>query len=160
MSGMEPALIGAALGGGISAARGGNPLQGALLGGITGVVGSGLMSTLGSTGSVASGAAGSTASGIAAQPALSFAGGQAGAAAAPSGFLGNTMAGIGKDMTAVNAFTKEYPVATGLAATAAKDALFPQQKPLQQGAGLLHGQVAPMAQEQSYQYGVPKISFA
>ena len=38
MSGMEPMLIGAALGGGISAARGGNPITGALLGGIGGGV--------------------------------------------------------------------------------------------------------------------------
>lgn len=43
MSGMEPMLIGAALGGGISAARGGNPLTGALLGGLTGGIGSGVM---------------------------------------------------------------------------------------------------------------------
>ncbi len=45
MSGMEPMLIGAALGGGISAARGGNPLTGALLGGITGGVGGGVFNT-------------------------------------------------------------------------------------------------------------------
>jgi hypothetical protein len=38
MSGMEPMLIGAALGGGMSAARGGNPLTGALLGGMGGAV--------------------------------------------------------------------------------------------------------------------------
>jgi hypothetical protein len=151
MSGMEPMLIGAALGGGISAARGGNPLTGALLGGITGGVGSSLMGA----GAAASGA---SASSIAAQPALSYAGTQAGAAA-PSGIFGNTMAGIGKDLSAVNAFTKEYPVATGLATSFAKEALFPQQKPLQQGAGLLHGQMAPMAQQdQPYQFSAPKIS--
>ncbi|KAF2378347.1 hypothetical protein BSN82_17630, partial [Acinetobacter baylyi] len=39
MSGMEPMLIGAALGGGISAARGGNPLKGALLGAVGGGLG-------------------------------------------------------------------------------------------------------------------------
>ena len=38
MSGMEPMLLGAALGGGISAARGGNPITGALLGGMGGAV--------------------------------------------------------------------------------------------------------------------------
>lgn len=38
MSGMEPMLIGAALGGGASAAMGKNPIQGALLGGIGGGV--------------------------------------------------------------------------------------------------------------------------
>ena len=39
MSGMEPLLIGAALGGGVSAARGGNPLKGALLGAVGGGLG-------------------------------------------------------------------------------------------------------------------------
>jgi len=38
-TGMEPILLGAAIGGGTSALRGGNPLQGALLGGLTGGVG-------------------------------------------------------------------------------------------------------------------------
>lgn len=38
MSGMEPVLIGAALGGGSAAAMGKNPIQGALLGGLTGGV--------------------------------------------------------------------------------------------------------------------------
>jgi hypothetical protein len=38
-TGMEPILLGAAVGGGTSALRGGNPLQGALLGGLTGGVG-------------------------------------------------------------------------------------------------------------------------
>ena len=42
MSGMEPILIGAALGAGTSAAMGGNPLQGAIMGGVTGGIGSGI----------------------------------------------------------------------------------------------------------------------
>ena len=42
MSGMEPILIGAAVGGASSAIQGGNPLEGALLGGVTGGVGSAL----------------------------------------------------------------------------------------------------------------------
>ena len=46
MSGMEPMLIGAALGGGISAARGGNPITGALLGGIGGSVAGAAMPSL------------------------------------------------------------------------------------------------------------------
>lgn len=56
MSGMEPLLIGAALGAGVggvtSAIRGGDPLQGALLGGITGAATGGFsngLSTVGST---------------------------------------------------------------------------------------------------------------
>lgn len=39
MSGMEPMLVGAMLGGGVSAARGGNPLKGALLGAVGGGLG-------------------------------------------------------------------------------------------------------------------------
>jgi hypothetical protein len=133
-----------------------DPLKGALLGAVGGYGGGALLSTMG-TGAAASGA---SAANIAAQPALSYAGTQAGtAAAAPTGFLGNTMAGIGKDFSAVNAFTKEYPVASGMAAGLAKDALFQQQKPLDKGPGLLHGQMAPMAQQdQPYQFSAPKIS--
>jgi len=50
MSGIEPILIGAALGAGTSAAMGGNPLQGAIMGGVTGGIGGGL----GGVGSAAS----------------------------------------------------------------------------------------------------------
>lgn len=49
MSGFEPVLIGAAIGGGTSALMGGNPLQGALLG----AAGGGLTSGLSSVGSAA-----------------------------------------------------------------------------------------------------------
>lgn len=42
MSGIEPILIGAALGAGTSAVAGGDPLQGAILGGVTGGIGGGL----------------------------------------------------------------------------------------------------------------------
>jgi len=57
MSGMEPILIGAALGagvgGGMSAIRGGNPLQGALLGGLTGAATGGFSNGLSAVGSTA-----------------------------------------------------------------------------------------------------------
>lgn len=92
MSGMEPMLIGAALGGGISAARGGNPLKGALLGAVGGGIGGAALgagnvaSTAGMTGAsavpvgttagAALPAAGATtaaqAANIAANPALSM----------------------------------------------------------------------------------------
>ena len=42
MSGIEPILIGAALGAGTSAAMGGDPLQGAIMGGVTGGIGGGI----------------------------------------------------------------------------------------------------------------------
>lgn len=66
MSGMEPVLIGAALGGGGAAAMGKNPIQGALLGGLTGGV-------YGAASSAASNVAGQQlATEIAANPALSY----------------------------------------------------------------------------------------
>lgn len=74
MSGMEPMLIGAALGGGISAARGGNPITGALLGGLTGGVGGSLWGAASSAAGAGAGA--ELAGGIAAQPALGYAGAQ------------------------------------------------------------------------------------
>ncbi|MCM0043405.1 MAG: hypothetical protein NBV65_02110 [Burkholderiaceae bacterium] len=70
MSGMEPMLIGAALGGGVSAARGGNPLTGALMGGITGGIGSGIYSA--AQGAAGAAAGTQAAAGMAAQPALSY----------------------------------------------------------------------------------------
>lgn len=66
MSGMEPVLIGAALGGGSAAAMGKNPIQGALLGGLTGGV-------YGAASTAASNVAGQQlATEMAANPALSF----------------------------------------------------------------------------------------
>jgi len=61
MSGLEPVLIGAAIGGGTSALTGGDPLQGALMGGITGGIGGGLGGVAGGAGGAASGAAGGAA---------------------------------------------------------------------------------------------------
>ena len=63
MSGFEPILIGAALGLGTSAAMGGDPLKGALLGGVTGGIGSGIGgAAAGSTGAVAGSTGGGAAS--------------------------------------------------------------------------------------------------
>ena len=66
MSGMEPILIGAAIGAGSSAAMGGDPLQGALLGGATGGVASGLGgAAAGATSGATSGAVSGTTAGAA-----------------------------------------------------------------------------------------------
>lgn len=54
MSGMEPILIGAALGAGTSAITGGDPLTGALIGGATGGFGSGIGGAAGGAGGGAS----------------------------------------------------------------------------------------------------------
>jgi hypothetical protein len=63
MSGMEPILIGAALGAGVGGAtagiRGGDPLKGALMGGLTGAAGGGISSGLSAVGSTAQAGAGS-----------------------------------------------------------------------------------------------------
>lgn len=73
---MEPALIGAMVGGGTSLAMGKNPIQGALLGGLTGGV-------YGAANATASNVAGQQlATDIASQPALSFAAGNLPAAQA------------------------------------------------------------------------------
>jgi hypothetical protein len=62
---MEPILIGAALGAGVGGAtagiRGGDPLQGALIGGLTGAAGGGLTGGLGSVGATAQAGANTTA---------------------------------------------------------------------------------------------------
>ena len=69
MSGMEPLLIGAALGAGVGGAtaaiRGGDPLQGALMGGLTGAAGGGLSAGLGTVGSAASAGANTAAAPLA-----------------------------------------------------------------------------------------------
>lgn len=63
MSGIEPILIGAALGAGTSAVAGGDPLQGALMGGVTGGVGAGLSgAAAGSAGATAASTGGGAAS--------------------------------------------------------------------------------------------------
>lgn len=90
MSGMEPLLIGAALGGASSAAMGKNPIQGALLGGLGGGVLGAASGMAGAANAATAGA--SAAEAIAAQPALSYAGGQI-AQAAPATF-GQTIANI------------------------------------------------------------------
>jgi hypothetical protein len=77
-TGMEPLLIGAAIGGGSAALQGGDPLKGALLGGLTGGIGSGIAGALGGSAGAA-GAAGAGASELA----------SVGAADAASGLLGS-----------------------------------------------------------------------
>lgn len=63
MSGIEPILIGAALGAGTSAVTGGNPLQGALMGGVTGGIGAGISgAAAGTAGATAASAGGGAAS--------------------------------------------------------------------------------------------------
>jgi len=100
---MEPMLIGAALGGGMSAARGGNPLTGALLGGIGGGVFGAARgaagSAAGAAGTTAAGttAAGTTAANLTAVPAFGGQAFQVGANAVPAAgiFSGGGTAALG-----------------------------------------------------------------
>lgn len=150
MSGMEPVLIGAALGGGVSAARGGNPLTGALLGGIGGGVFSG------ASGLASAAAAPQAAAGIAAQPALGYAGAQtaAGQAMASPGL----MATLKEVPNAFSQFTKQNPMMTNMGGQALQDQFGGQQQmPMAPSAGLLRGQ---MVQQQAPAYAMarPQIS--
>lgn len=149
MSGMEPMLIGAALGGGISAARGGNPLTGALLGGIGGGVFSG------ASGLASAAAAPQAAAGIAAQPALSMAGAQtaAGQAMANPGLL-STMKQI---PSALGRFSNQNPVLTNMSGNALQSEFATPQMQMAPSAGLMRGQ---MMQQQPMQFDMqaPQIS--
>jgi hypothetical protein len=142
-----PMMIGAALGGITSAARGGNPLTGALLGGIGGGV-------FGAASGAASGAAGAAqAANIAAAPAASMgaintAAGQA--MAAPS--LMSTLQQVPKSFMQ---FGKENPMAMNLASNLAQEEFTPKPP---MTPGLLRGTPTPSAPSMDYQSSVPQFS--
>ena len=172
MSGMEPMLLGAALGGGISAARGGNPITGALLGGIGGGVfggASGLASAKlaaaapTGTGALA-GAGGSgmfTAGTQVANPATYFTAGN------PAASLGNALmpeGAIAASTPAMSAptlmqtvkeipnsfgtFSRENPLMTNMGGQMLRDELNPQPMAAATQAGLLRGNPIPLEQQQ------------
>lgn len=118
MSGMEPMMIGAALGGGASALRGGNPLTGALLGGIGGGV-------LG------------TASGLAKTAALNT-------AANPASYVSPTsFMGVAQQIpSALGSFAGANPVLSSMAFQAAQQAMEPQPLQFAPSGGLMGGQMA------------------
>ncbi len=148
MSGMEPMLIGAALGGGVSAARGGNPLTGALLGGIGGGV---FGAASGAAGAATGGAA--QAAGIAANPALSMGAMNtaAGSAMANPGLL----ATLKQVPSALNTFAKENPFTMNVGSNLAQQEM--NRQPIE-SMGLMRGQQIPMDQRQRSNFGVPQIS--
>lgn len=177
MSGMEPMLIGAALGGGISAARGGNPLTGALLGGLGGsVAGAAMPSLQGGIGNLINGigtnaaAGGNVAKGlainasllggsqaaapaamIASQPAASYAGAQLGSQVAAPSFLSS----IGN---AAN-WIQQNPSTALQGAQLAKNTFMPEQQPMQQvqPVGLMRG-TQMQQQAPAYAMARPNIS--
>lgn len=150
MSGMEPMLIGAALGGGISAARGGNPLTGALLGGIGGGVFSG------ASGLASAAAAPQAAAGIAAQPALGYAATQtaAGQAMANPGL----MATLKQVPNAFSQFSGQNPFMMNMGSKALQSEMQGQEMvPMSPSVGLLRGTQA-QQQAPAYALSRPQIS--
>lgn len=140
MSGMEPMLIGAALGGGLSAARGGNPITGALLGGI----GGGVFGAASGAAGAASGA--SQAAGIAANPALSY--GAANTAAGSTMASPSLLTTMKNIPSALNTFAKENPFTTGVATEMLKQEFQSPPVIAPTPAGLLRGSQIPMEQQQ------------
>ena len=173
MSGMEPMLIGAALGGGVSAARGGNPLTGALLGAVGGGIGGAALgagnaaATAGMTGASAV-PVGSTAS--AALPAAPGASGIFATATNPVFASTGGSTGLISSMTApatlmdqisaVGKFAKENPFQMNLASNVMQQDM---QREAQRDAemlarsGLMRGNLPP-SQQQRPSFSVPQIS--
>jgi len=144
------AMVGAALGGGMSAARGGNPLKGALLGAVGGGIG-GAAAASASAGAAAAGAA-QTAS-IAANPALSM--GAMNTAAGATMAKPALMATLQQVPKSFMQFGQENPVAMNLATDFAQQELTPKP-PV--NAGLLRGTPRQSEQSMGYQSSVPQFS--
>jgi hypothetical protein len=175
MSGMEPMLIGAMLGGGVSAARGGNPLKGALLGAVGGGLGGAVLgagssaATAGMTGASAvpvgsaAGAALPAAPGVAASapfatatmPTFAATGGSTGlipSITAPATLMDR--------LSAVTKFSQENPFQMNMASNIMQqDAQRDAQRMAEMRArsGLMTGKQIPMQQQRS-NFGVPQIS--
>jgi len=130
-------MIGAALGGGTSAIRGKNPLQGALLGGLTGAAGGAF------TGG-AMGAAGTPASGIMGTSA-GFAGNQLAAAPTLMQRLGGGVTGVTDAFGSANKFMNQNPVSSQIGMQVARSAFEPEQPmPIAPAGQINRGQVQPM----------------
>lgn len=160
-----PMLIGAALGGGISALRGGNPLTGALLGaaggalgGATGLLGSGATTAASTGAATAAGTGGGFVGGgygslgLAGQTAL-----QGAAPAAGGSLFGNTMAGIGKDFSALQSFAQQNPVLARQGLGMASDLMQPPQMQAMP-PNIMRGQQIPQQQAPMFAMGQPQIS--
>jgi len=130
-------MIGAALGGGTAAIKGGNPLQGALMGGITGAAGGAF------TGG-AMGAAGAPASGIMGTGA-GFAGNQLAAAPTLTQQIGGGLTGVKDMFSGANTYLNQNPFTAQAGMSLAKSAFEPEQPMQMASAGQVNrGQVQPM----------------
>jgi hypothetical protein len=129
-------MLGAALGGGASAIKGGNPLQGALLGGLTGAAGGAF------TGG-AMGAAGTPASGIMGTSA-GFAGNQLAAAPTFMQQLSGGATGVKDMFSGANTFMNQNPFTAQAGMSLAKSAFEPEQPmPYAPAGQIQRGQSAP-----------------
>lgn len=129
-------MLGAALGGGASAIRGGNPLQGALLGGLTGAAG----------GAFTGGAMGATnpATGIMGTGA-GFAGNQLAAAPTLTQQIGGGLTGVKDMFSGANTYLNQNPFTAQAGMSLAKSAFEPEQPMQMASAGQVNrGQVQPM----------------
>jgi hypothetical protein len=128
-------MLGAALGGGASAIRGGNPLQGALLGGLTGAAGGAFTGgAMGATGAAPTGIMGSAA-------------GYAPQTVAPTFMerIGAGFSGIGSDISGANKYLNQNPFTAQAGMSLAKSAFEPEQPMQMAPAGQVsRGQVQPM----------------
>ena len=129
-------MIGAALGGGTSAIRGGNPLTGALIGGATGGLGGGFAGGFG-------GAAGTPASGIMGTGA-GFAGNQLAAAPTLMQQLSGGAMGVKDVLSGANTFANQNPFTTQLGLQTASSLMQEPQVQFAQPGQVQRGQIAPM----------------
>lgn len=168
MSGMEPMLIGAALGGGVSAARGGNPLKGALLGAVGGGLGGAVLgagnaaATAGMTGASAVPVGSTAGAALPAAPGASgiFATATNPVFAATGGSTGlipsmTAPATLMDQLSAASKFTRENPFQMNLASNIAQQEM--NRQPIQ-GMGLMRGKQIPTDQQQRSSFGVPQLS--
>jgi hypothetical protein len=145
-----PMIIGAALGGITSAARGGNPLTGALLGGIGGGV---FGAASGAAGAAGSAAGAAQAANIAAAPAASM--GAINTAAGQAMVAPSLMSTLQQVPKAFMQFGKENPMAMNLASNLAQEEFTPKPP---MTPGLLRGTPTPSAPSMDYQSSVPQFS--
>jgi hypothetical protein len=173
MSGMEPMLIGAALGGGISAARGGNPLKGALLGAVGGGIGGAVLGAGNAAATAGMTGASAVPAGTTAGAALPAAPGAAGIFATPTmptfaatgGSTGlipsiTAPATLMDQIGAATKFAKENPFQMNLASNimqqnAQEDAQ--RLAEMRARSGLMTGKQIPQSQPVS-SFGVPQFS--
>jgi len=178
------AMVGAALGGGMSAARGGNPIKGALLGAVGGGIGGAVAAGAGTSAMAAANAGAGlapaatglkmgAATGLTAPTSFSGMGlapASAGLAPGVANLAPPAMTGVGLSPaatsvglletlkqvpSALNTFTKENPFTTNVASNLAQQEM--NSQPIQ-SMGLMRGNQIPQQQQQKSSFGVPQIS--